>query len=83
MDWLTQLSGSSGIISRESVFFQDLEEQLDQKNRLIKRLQNQLKSLEASQKGETDKQGMQKLKRKTKHTMASQFLTLKTNCLLP
>ncbi|XP_075883469.1 unconventional myosin-Vc [Nelusetta ayraudi] len=28
----------------------DLEEQLDQKNRLIKRLQNQIKSLEASQK---------------------------------
>lgn len=61
MDWLAQLSDSSGIISSESVFFQDLEEQLDQKNRLIKRLQNQIKSLEASQKGETAKHGMQKL----------------------
>lgn len=82
MDWLAQLSDSSGIISSESIFFQDLEEQLDQKNRLIKRLQNQIKSLEASQKGETAKQGMQKLKT-TKNTMASQFLTLKTNSLFP
>lgn len=48
-------------------FFQDLEEQLDQKNRLIKRLHNQIKSLEASQKGETAKQGMQKLKKKQKN----------------
>lgn len=32
-------------------FFQDFEEQLDQKDRLIKKLQNQIKSLETSQKG--------------------------------
>lgn len=31
--------------------FQDFEEQLDQKDRLIKKLQNQIKSLETSQKG--------------------------------
>lgn len=31
--------------------FQDLEEQLDQKNRLIKKLVSQLKSFETSQKG--------------------------------
>lgn len=34
-------------------FFQDFEEQLDQKGRLIKKLQNQIKSLETSQKGST------------------------------
>lgn len=47
-----------------SLYFQDLEEQLDQKNRLIKRLQSQIKSFEASLKGEAAKRGMQKLKKK-------------------
>uniref|UniRef100_A0A8C3A176 Myosin VC n=1 Tax=Cyclopterus lumpus TaxID=8103 RepID=A0A8C3A176_CYCLU len=34
------------------LFFQDLEEQLDQKDRIIKKLLNHVKSLEASQKGD-------------------------------
>lgn len=41
-----------------SLFFQDLEEQLDQKIRLIRRLQNQIKSFEASLKGEGVEKGI-------------------------
>lgn len=34
------------------LFFQELEEQLDQKDRTIKKLLNHIKSLETSQKGD-------------------------------
>lgn len=47
------LQSSRGYYDRNQCLslFQDLEEQLDQKNRLIKKLVSQLKSFETSQKG--------------------------------